>query len=275
MESEIEVIGIKKSDGIISTKELIKVEYLPKNKSPISNLFLVAPLFTPCSRNLKAEDKYREMRIEDQFGYSVEVRGARLNMNIDFPIWSYLIRLVIENECNEVKMHYVDFAKILGYNRKNLGAALKNRIKDSIIRLTSQVIIMGDEDEDGEEHIIGLLDNGTIKKKTKEVVLSVNKEAIKLYKTDRFQLIDLEFYNNLQNEITKALYLYYENHGKKVYPLKLENVKNRLNLVSKNEKEINRQIKTGHENLVEKDYLLKYNYKKKNGIRYIEVTKIK
>jgi len=272
LEEDVEIIGTKDCE-IISTKDLIKVDYLPKNKSPISNLFLVAPLFTPCSRNIKAEDKYREIRIEDQFGYSVEVLGPRLNMSVDFPIWSHFIRLVIESQSNEINMHYVDFAKILGYNRKNLGAVLKNRIRESIIRLSSQTIITEDDHEDGEEKIISLLDSGVIKKKTKEVSVVVNKEAIRLYKIDRFQLIDLEFYNNLQNEITKALFLYYENHGHIVYPLKLENIITRLNLVSKNDKEINRQIKNGHKNLVDVNYLSDFDYDKKNGSRYIHVKK--
>lgn len=272
MNNDTEEIGTTDEKVLISTKDLIKVEYLPKNKSPISNLFLVAPLFTPCSRNIKSADKYREIRIEDQFGYSVEVRGPRLNMSVDFPIWSHFIRLVVQGETNEINMHYVDFAKILGYDRKNLGAVLKNRIKESIIRLCSQTVIMDGDSED-DEKIINLLDSGTIKKKTKEVSVVVNNEAIKLYKSDRFQLIDLEFYNNLKNEITKALFLYYENHGKVVYPLKLENIKTRLNLVSKNDKEINRQIKTGHNNLVDVKYLSNFEYAKRNGVKYIEVKK--
>ena len=88
-----------------------------------------------------------------------------------------------------------------------------------MIRLRSQVIIGEDFLDDDEDEIAGLLDNGTIKKKTKEVVLTVNKSIIELYKIDRFKLIDLEYYNSLDNEITKALYLYYENHKSIVYPI--------------------------------------------------------
>jgi hypothetical protein len=269
---DVEHIGLEYSDEV-SVKDVISIDYLPKNKSPINNLFLVAPLFTPCSRNLKTSERYREVVIKDQFGYSIEIRGPRLNMSIDFPIWSHIIKLVIENKTNRIVMSYMDFAKIMGYDRKNLGKKLQERIKESLIRLRSQVIIGEDFLGDEEDEIAGLLDNGTIKKKTKEVVLTVNKSIIELYKRDRFKLIDLEYYNGLDNEITKALYLYYENHKSIVYPIKIENVIDRLNLVTKNSKEINRQIKAGHENLVANEYLSKYEYLKINKEKYVKVYK--
>ncbi len=271
MEKEIEKIGSKKEFGVISTKELIKVDFLPKGKSPISNLFLVAPLFTPCSKNISIENKYREVKVEDQFGYSVEVKGQRLNMSVDFPIWSHIIRYVVENETNEITMHYVDFAKILGYDRRNLGAVLKKRIKDSLVRLHSQTIIS--ENKDGDEVIMGLLDHGTIKKKTKEVEMVINKKAIELYKQDRFQLIDIDYYNTLNNEVTKALFLYYENHAKTVYPIKLKSIKERLNLVSNNSREVNRQIKNGHKNLIEKRYLKEFKEEGTGSAKTIKVVK--
>lgn len=272
MDEDIEIIGMKEPDEI-TVKEIINIDYLPKNKSPINNLFLVAPLFTPCSRNLKSGDKYREIKIKDQFGYSIEIHGTRLNMSVDFPIWSHIIRLVIEQETNKIKMSYIDFAKILGYSRKDLGKALKDRIKASLMRLRSQVIATETLDDNDDEEIMGLLDSGTIKKKSKEVIVVVNKRIIDLYKNDRFKLIDLDFYNSLNNEVTKTLYLYYENHASVIYPIKMSNVKNRLNLVSKNEKEINRQVKAGHEALVDTGYLESYEYKTINKERYIKAKK--
>jgi hypothetical protein len=273
---DIETFGFEKPDQMtegVTVKDVINIDYLPKNKSPINNLFLVAPLFSPCSRNLKEGDKYREIQITDQFGYSVEIEGARLNMTIDFPIWSHIIRLVIEKETNKIVMNYVDFAKILGYNRKDLGKKLQDRIKSSLKRLHNQTIELEDADEFGDDEIMGLLEGGTIKKRKKQVVILVNKKIIELYKNDRFKLIDLDFYNSLDNEMTKALYLYYENHGKVVYPLRLSDIRIRMNLVSKNEKEINRQIKLAHESLKEVGYLENFKYTIKNKEKYIEVKK--
>lgn len=276
MSDDIETFGFEKPDQMaegVTVKDVINIDYLPKNKSPINNLFLVAPLFSPCSRNLKEGDKYREIQITDQFGYSVEIEGARLNMTIDFPIWSHIIRLVIEKETNKIVMNYVDFAKILGYNRKDLGKKLQDRIKSSLKRLHNQTIELEDADEFGDDEIMGLLEGGTIKKRKKQVVILVNKKIIELYKNDRFKLIDLDFYNSLDNEMTKALYLYYENHGKVVYPLRLSDIRIRMNLVSKNEKEINRQIKLAHESLKEVGYLEDFKYTIKNKEKYIEVKK--
>lgn len=272
MNEDVEIIGEEFPDEIV-VKEIINIEYLPKNKSPINNMFLVAPLFSPCSRNLKPEDKYREVKVVDQFGYSVEIKGVRLNMSVDFPIWSHIIKLVMENQTNKIQMSYIDFAKILGYNRKNLGSALKNRIKESLIRLRSQVIATDEIDDDDDDEIMGLLDNGTIKKKSQEVIVVVNKKIIDLYKSDRFKLIDLGFYNDLDNEITKALFLYYENHGNTVYPIKLSQIKSRMILVTKNEKEINRQIKNAHENLVKAKYLLDYEYINTKKDKSVKITK--
>lgn len=272
MQEDIEVIGTEFADEI-TVKKIINIDYLPKDKSPINNLFLVAPLFTPCSRNIKREDRYREIVIKDQFGYSVEILGPRLNMSIDFPIWSHIMKLVIENETNKIKMGYIDFAKVLGYDRKDLGNKLKERIKSSLIRMRSQTIVTEEIEDDDDDEIMGLLDSGTIKKKTKEVVIIVNKKIIDLYRKDRFKLIDLCFYNNLNNEITKALFLYYENHRDIVYPIKIENIKKRLNLVSKNDKEVNRQIKAGHENLMSNNYLKKYEYLIINKEKHIKVYK--
>lgn len=272
MNDDVEVIGLEMPDEI-TVKEVINIDYLPKNKSPINNMFLVAPLFTPCSRNLKSGDKYREVKVKDEFGYSVEIKGMRLNMSVDFPIWSHIMRLVMEKQTNKIQMSYIDFAKILGYNRKNFGNALKERIKESLVRLRSQVIITEEVDDEDDDEIMGLLDNGTIKKKSKEVVVVVNKRIIDLYKADRFKLIDQSFYNDLDNEITKALYLYYENHGNVVYPIKLSQIKSRMILVTKNEKEINRQIRQAHDNLVTANYLETYEYTKKNKERYVEVKK--
>lgn len=272
MDEDIEIIGLENADEV-TVKEVINIDYLPKNKSPINNLFLVAPLFTPCSRNLKTCDKYREIQIKDQFGYSVEIHGNRLNMSIDFPIWSHIVRLVMENETNKIKMNYVDFAKILGYSRKDLGKTLKERIKSSLMRLRSQVIAT--EDLDNDDEIMGLLDSGTIKNKSKEVIIIVNKKVIELYKHDRFKLIDLEFYNSLDNEVTKTLFLYYENHSHVVYPIKLSNIKQRLNLVAKNDKEVNRQIKAGHQALVEAGYLDSFEYTITNKEKYIKAKKRK
>ena len=116
MSEDVEHIGLEYSDEV-SVKDIINIDYLPKNKSPINNLFLVAPLFTPCSRNLKTSERYWEVVIKDQFGYSIEIRGPRLNMSIDFPIWSHIIELVIENKTNRIVMSYMDFAKIMGYDR--------------------------------------------------------------------------------------------------------------------------------------------------------------
>lgn len=270
MQEDIEEIGSLEFSEEILVKDLINIDYLPKNKSPINNLFLVAPLFTPCSRNLKPENSYRSIKIKDQFGYSVDVTGSRLNMSVDFPIWSNIIRLVMEEESNQINMHYIDFAKILGYNRKNLGQALRKRIKESLIRLKSQTIVLENDDEDV---VMGLLDHGLIKKQTKEVIITVNKSVLEFYQHDRFKLIDLDYYNTLQNEITKALYLYYENHKNIVYPIKLNNIKDRLNLVTKNEKEINRQIKNGHKNLQEVGYLKEFDYVLKKREKYIKVIK--
>ena len=256
-ESEIEMIGDYSSDSEIIIKDLINIKYLPKNKTPINNLFLVVPLFTPCPKNIKIENKHRRIKIEDEFGYSLAIEGPRLNMSIDFPIWSNIIKLVTEKESNVISMSYIEFAKILNYNRKDLGEKLKNRIKESLIRLKGQVIITETEDDD---NVLGLLIRGTIKKKIKEVDIVVDPKVIELYKTDRFKLIDLEYYQTLQNEVTKALFLYYENHGKIVYPIKIDQIKKRLNLITKNEKEINRQIKQSHENLIEKKYLNSFEY---------------
>ncbi len=272
MSEDVEIIGEEFPDEIV-VKEIINIDYLPKNKSPINNMFLVAPLFSPCSRNLKSTDKYREVKVVDEFGYSVEIKGMRLNMSVDFPIWSHIMRLVMENQTNKIQMSYIDFAKILGYNRKNLGNALKERIKASLIRLLSQVIITDELSDEDDDEIMGLLDNGTIKKKSKEVIVVVNKKIINLYKSDRFKLIDLSFYNDLDNEMTKALFLYYENHGNTVYPIKLSKIKERMILVTKNEKEINRQIKNAHENLVNAQYLEDYKYIKSNKERTVKVTK--
>lgn len=269
MEDLEEIETFDYSDSIL-VNNLIGIDYLPKDKSPINNLFLISPLFTPCSRNIKTQDLYRKIKIENQFGYSVEVSGARLNMSVDFPIWSHIVRLVMEQKTSSINMNYIDFAKILGYNRKNLGSKLRDRIFESLVRLKSQTITLENEDED---IIMGLLDNAYIMKKNKEVIIKVNKEILKYYKKDRFKLIDLNYYNDLQNEITKALYLYYENHKGIIYPIKFTNIKDRMNLVTKNDKEINRQIKIGHENLIEKGYLKKYNYLKRNNIKYIEVKK--
>lgn len=269
---DIEIIGEENNyPDINNIKDLIKIKYLPKNKTPINNLFLVAPLFTPCSKNIKAIDKNRQIKIEDQFGYSVEITGPRLNMSIDFPIWSNIMRLVTEQETNKISMSYMEFAKIIGYTRKDLGEKLKDRIKDSLIRLRGQVIITEDDDEDV---ILGLLVSGIIKKKQKQVDIVVDKNIIDLYKTDRFKLIDLDFYHSLQNEVTKALYLFYENHGKVVYPIKLEQIKLRLNLITKNEKEINRQIKQAHQNLTDVKYLTDFEYfKNTNNEKCIRIKK--
>lgn len=272
MEQDIEIIGLDQSDEII-VKEVINVDYLPKDKSPINNLFLVAPLFTPCSRNLKTCDKYREIKIEDQFGYSIEIHGPRLNMSVDFPIWSHIIKLVIEQGTNRISMSYIDFAKILGYSRKDLGTKLQKRIKSTLMKLRTQGIDAASLNIDENDEIMGMLDGGTINKKTKEVTVTVNKQIIELYKKDRFKLIDLKFYNELNNEITKTLYLYYENHSKIVYPIKMSNVKKRLNLVSKSDKEINRQVKAGHEALVASGYLKSYKYETINQERYVKVVK--
>lgn len=272
MNNDVEIIGIEFPDEI-TVKNLISINYLPKNKSPINNMFLVAPLFSPCSKNLRSGDKYREVKVEDQFGYSVEIKGMRLNMSIDFPIWSHIMRLVIENQSNKIQMSYLDFAKILGYNRKDFGKALKDRIKASLVRLRSQVIIIEELDDEDDDEIMGLLDNGTIQKKTQEVIVVVNKKVIDLYKSDRFKLIDLSFYNELDNEMTKALYLYYENHSNTVYPIKLSQIKNRMILITKNEKEINRQIKKAHENLVKAEYLSEFEYIKSNKDKLVKVIK--
>jgi hypothetical protein len=244
-------------------------KYLPANIVPLPVFFVKAPVFTPASRNVNRKNEVRKVELNDYFGYSnVKIKGLPLNINMDFKILSYLLKLRDNCDENILEVNILDFAEMLGNKRRAVSKSTKRGMIESFERIVAQTITFSIFKENNPKDISSskisnlitnidtCFDKGTIE-------VTFNKNIKDIYLNDKFvQLLNMETFGSITGEVAKCLWLFYETNSKFV-KFKRSHLLSRLQLKQKENKEINRQIKKAHEELQWMGYLTKYDYDKK------------
>lgn len=240
----------------------LQSKYLPKNISPIPVFFIKSPFFTPSSKNTNRLQEVRKIKYKNYYGYeTVKISGLALNLNLDFKIFSTILKLRDESDENYISIDLIDFAELLGNKRKSVSKSTKNALEESFNRLLSQNVSFIKKDDEGDTKKLlmhNILNEISICFETNEVEIEFNDKVKDIYEKDKYvQFVNMDTFKTIKGEVAKALWLFYEANSK-FTSFPVENIKKRLILLQKETKEINRQIKKAHDELLSMGYLSKY-----------------
>lgn len=206
------------------------------------------------------------MELEKFYGYSsVKIKGLALNLNTDFKVLSTLFQIRDDINENKVRISIIDFAEMMGNNRRAISNSTKKAIDESLDRLMSQTISFITKKNINDVKSIqkaNLINNADIYFDEGYMDITFNEKIKEIYNNDKYvQYVNLETFMSIKGETAKALWLFYEANSK-FTSFKKENIEKRLLLKEKELKEINRQLKNSHEELINMGYLLKYEFEK-------------
>ena len=237
-------------------------KYLPKNIAPIPVFFIKSPFFTPSSKNSNRIKELRKIELNKFYGYeTIKLTGVSLNLNLDFKILAGLLKVRDDIDNNYVSISILDFAELIGHKRNSISKTTKKAIEESFNRLLSQTVSFTAKNSD--DHIqkvsmFNIINNIDIDFDAGNIDIDFNEKIINVYQKDKYvQYVNMETFNNIKGEVAKALWLFYEANSK-FTKFKISNLEKRLVLKQTKKKEINRQIKKGHEELKNKGYITSY-----------------
>uniref|UniRef100_A0A7M2QN00 Replication protein A n=1 Tax=feces metagenome TaxID=1861841 RepID=A0A7M2QN00_9ZZZZ len=245
-ESFLEIKEVQKSTGeeitLVSTSES-SVQVVPLMRLGV---------FVP---TLKSTDKAKETRtvvnaskdlnqlsIYRAEGFdNVVIKGPRLDMDTDFKTWIGIISVLTDRSFlmgsdGKISLPFSEFAKRCGFPRARMKAELRQKLKDSIVNIMSTVVEFSrDAGKPTEKtHFVQLMGESTIDIAKDIVVLTPSMSLRDLYASEYRVLLKLKALKELaRKESAQALYLYLEALPADPFPVKMERLRERLNLTSR------------------------------------------
>ncbi|ENP4621024.1 RepB family plasmid replication initiator protein, partial [Salmonella enterica] len=245
-ESFLEIKEVQKSTGeeitLVSTSES-SVQVVPLMRLGV---------FVP---TLKSTDKAKETRtvvnaskdlnqlsIYRAEGFdNVVIKGPRLDMDTDFKTWIGIISVLTDRAFpmgsdGKITLPFSEFAKRCGFPRARMKAELRQKLKDSIVNIMSTVVEFSrDAGKPTEKtHFVQLMGESTIDIAKDIVVLTPSMSLRDLYASEYRVLLKLKALKELaRKESAQALYLYLEALPADPFPVKMERLRERLNLTSR------------------------------------------
>lgn len=251
----------------------LQEKHLPKNIYPIPVFFIKSPFFTPTSRNKNRLKEVRNISYENYYGYSkIKLSGLALNLSLDFKIFAALLKLRDSVDVNYVSIDLLEFCELIGHDKRNVSNSTKIAIEESFNRIVSQNIRFMKKDDNGDINkfsVSNIINDISISYETREVEIDFNNNIKFVFDNDKYvQYVNMDTYSSIKGEVAKALWLFYEANSK-FTSFKIANIEKRLSLVQKEKKEVNRQIKKAHEELLSHGYLEKYDIINKNEYKIL------
>lgn len=190
-------------------------------------------------------DEFRKLEFARTEGFEkVAIQGPALNFETDFKVWCGVIRAFNTygyQNC-AIKFGFGEFAKMCGFNSKQLDERLRTRIHDSLARIRGQVIEFS-KPQVSKSYIGGLLNTGSFDADSDTIELIADPKLWELYSIDHHVLLKLSVLSKLnRNETAQCLYAYLSALPKNPFPISFKRLRDRVCLTS-SVKEQNRTIK--------------------------------
>ncbi|WP_241576560.1 RepB family plasmid replication initiator protein [Rosenbergiella collisarenosi] len=246
-ESYLKIEEINKDTGELLT--LTSTSETSVQVVPLMRLSVFVPVLkstnksiAPLKTHVDATDDLRHLSIVKTEGFqNVKISGPRLDMDTDFKVWVGIISSLTDNDTlvdndGNLCIKFSEFARKCGYPRGRLKADLKDKVNTSIKKIMQTIVEF--TKNDGTEHSvtrnIQLIGESTIDLANDIVKIKPNKSLLDLYASEYKVLLKLKAIKSLaRKESAQALYLYLEALPQNPVPIKIERLRERLNLTSR------------------------------------------
>lgn len=206
------------------------------NKASLANKKGIAKNTVDASADL------RHLTVVRSEGFdNVTISGPRLDMDTDFKIWVGIISVLTDNAMTvdgkgQISLSFSDFAKRCGYPRARMKAELREKIKGSLKKIMSTIVEFSkDKGTDTEKtKLVQLMGESTIDIANDIAILTPSASLKELYASEYRVLLKMKALKKLsRKESAQALYLFFEGLPTNPVPVKIDRLRQRLNLNSR------------------------------------------
>lgn len=192
--------------------------------------------------NINASDDLRHLELAKSEGFErITISGPRLDMDTDFKVWTGIISVLTDNELesNEdgtISIRFTEFAMRCGFSRGRLKAEFREKIKDSLRKLMSNVVEFSKDRGTNIEvtKFVQLIGESTVDIGNDKVILTPSKTLKDLYVGEYKILLKLRALKALaRKESAQALYTFIEALPPNPIPVSIERFRKRLSLTSR------------------------------------------
>ncbi|EPJ77221.1 hypothetical protein CFII64_24074 [Pseudomonas sp. CFII64] len=228
----------------ITTKKIfIRDDYISLAKS-----FMSLPIFNATNKK-PSESDFLTIETRDLFQYkNIRIATPLLSLNFDFNILLFLIKeAVVAEDKNVIFIEYSKLFKFLKVSSTN-SPLYRTKTKDTFSKL--QMFSMRFE-KGGREYLLGFV--GDVIEVEGGLSVTVSMGLKIFYEADRDLIFNLEVerFNKLKSSFARALFLFYKsNNYKKTNTFKIQDLIYRLQCSDNDSKEVNRNLKRAHDELV-------------------------
>ncbi|HGX3708909.1 TPA: RepB family plasmid replication initiator protein [Escherichia coli] len=191
--------------------------------------------------SVDASKDLRSLSLYQAEGFEkVLITGPRLDMDTDFKVWVGIISVLTDGcypttKNGNIIVPFSEFAKRCGYPRARMKKELREKLKGSIKKIMSTVVEFSRDSGKPTEvtKMVQLMGESTIDIKNDLAVLTPSMSLKDLYASEYKVLLKLKALKSLaRKESAQALYLYLEGLPANPVPVKIERLRERLNLTS-------------------------------------------
>ncbi|EOH1034919.1 RepB family plasmid replication initiator protein [Salmonella enterica] len=229
-----EVTLISTSESSVQVVPLVRLSvFVPTLKSTGKSKTSIN--VTDASKDLKSLSFSKAEGFE-----KVTISGPRLDMDTDFKVWTGIISVLTDidyplQKDGTIQLPFSEFAHRCGFPRSRMKKELREKLKASLKKIMSTIVeFTRDSGKDTEfVRMIQLMGESTIDLKKDWVVLTPSSSLREVYYSEYKVLLKLAALKKLaRKESAQALYIYLEGLPAQPLPIKIERLRERLNLTS-------------------------------------------
>lgn len=244
--SYLQIEEINKSTGEVL--ELNSTSETSVQVVPLMRLGVFVPVLKATDKSktfsrseVNASGDLMHLKIVKSEGFhNINITGPRLDMDTDFKVWVGIIATLTDPEAEvdssgKITIPFSNFANKCGYLPSRLRSSLKDKINYSLKKIMGTVVEFS-RNEGTEKSVsrnVQLMGESTVDLENDVVTLKPNESLKDLYASEYKVLLKLKALRQLgRKESAQALYLYLEALPQNPIPIKIERLRERLNLTS-------------------------------------------
>lgn len=180
-----------------------------------------------------ASQELVQLSVARSEGYNnVQITGLRLDMDTDFKVWLGIIRSISDYGVSgdTLTLSFVQFMKMCGFDSRRSNKKMRDRISNSLFRLSSVTLKFQSETKGWTTHLV----HSAYYDIHEDIVeIKTEPKLFELYYMDRKVLLRLKTIDALQRkESAQALYTFIESLPQNPAPISMKRMRARLNLTS-------------------------------------------
>lgn len=206
---------------------------------------------------IDASRELTRLQLAKSEGYTnIRIIGPRLDMDTDFKTWIGIVRAFhkYKNTSGLIRLKFSEFASLCGYSSKRLDKALRTRLADSLLKITSTTLSFSDSEMKA-QYNTHLVQKSYYNETENVVELQKDSSLDDLYRIDHTVLLHLRVIRELpRRETAQALYTFLESLPATPAPVSFKRMRDRLNLTASVDSQ-NQTIRKALKHLNEVGYL--------------------